>query len=185
MVRTIPVLALFGVALGLRTGARAEPTPNERSERDTMMRLHMHENFGVLRAMERSLVHGKIDEAHDLAGAIAHAPDEPGTAAWVVQIKRVRERAAALAKTTSVNDALREEAWLAATCGGCHVDSGAPEFSTPPPVAADRGDDSIPHGSPPVGVGSVVGGDARQRGGAVACRARRARRNEDRTHRLV
>ena len=140
MPRPIPILALLGFALALRSGAHADPAPGDRFEHDMMVRFHMHENFGVLRVMERGLIHGKIDEAHDLADAIARAPDEPGTGAWVVQIKRVRERAAALAKTTSVNEALRDEAWLAAACGSCHVDSGAqPEFSARPAVPADRG----------------------------------------------
>ena len=132
-------LALVLIAIGVHGAARAEPKPSKRFEDNMMVRFHMHENYGVLRTMERLLVHGKIDAARDLADAIARAPEVPGMSTWAAQTARVRKSAAALASTTSVNEALREEARLAAACGGCHVDSGAqPEFSTPPALPPDR-----------------------------------------------
>lgn len=146
-------LAIVGLAIGLQAGAQADSKsapkpahktapkpaqqPSERFEENMMLRFHMHENFGVLRSLETLLIHGKIDEAHTLAEAIALAPDEPGAGAWTAQTLRVRESATALARMTSVDDALRETARLAAACGACHVDAGAqPDIATakvPPP----------------------------------------------------
>ena len=132
------LVLLVACAAVLHGDARAEPPPRQRFEQNMMVRFHMHENFGLLRTMERLLIHGKIDQARDLADAIARAPDEPGTAAWATQTTRVRQHAAALASTTSVNEALRESARLAAACGGCHVDAGAqPDFLTPRPAPPD------------------------------------------------
>ncbi|MEO8706816.1 MAG: hypothetical protein ABI867_42710 [Kofleriaceae bacterium] len=131
-------LALLVIAAGFHNGARAEPTPTKRFEANMMVRLHMHENYGVLRAMERLLVHGKVDPAHDLADAIARAPEVPGMSTWAVQMTRVRRSAAALASTPSVNESLREEARLAAACGRCHVDAGAHVELTPTALPPDR-----------------------------------------------
>lgn len=44
-----------------------------------MVRFHMHENFGLLRTMERLLVHGKIDVADECGGL------PPGKAAELFQ----------------------------------------------------------------------------------------------------
>ncbi|CAN5360006.1 hypothetical protein BH11MYX1_BH11MYX1_09800 [soil metagenome] len=131
------ILVIIVLVVGM--GGKAASQPRAQVEQDMKMRFHMRANFGVLRTMERLLVHGKIDEARDLADAIAKAPDELGTSPFARQTTRVRERAAALASTTSVNEALREAARLAAACGSCHVDTGArPAFDTPPSVPADE-----------------------------------------------
>jgi cytochrome c553 len=104
-----------------------------------MIRFHMHENFDLLRAIERLLIRGKLDDATRFAAAIAEAPDEPGLGTWAAHAAVVRERAAALARATAVDEACRREAKLAAACAGCHVDAGAsPEFRSPPPEPPDQ-----------------------------------------------
>lgn len=116
-----------------------EPPPTKRFERDMMVRLHMHESFDLLRAIERLLIRGRLDEAKVFAAAIAGAPDEPGLGPWTRQAITVRERAAALARATTIAEACQREAKLAAACGRCHADAGAsPEFRAHPLAPADH-----------------------------------------------
>ena len=110
-------------------------------EHDMLVRMHMHENFGMVRAIEHLLVRGKLDEAKQLARGISEAPDEPGAAAWATQAARVRDRAAAIVTATSLDDAIHGVARLGAECAACHVASGAtPDLADtprPPPDAND------------------------------------------------
>lgn len=133
----IAVLAACNVASAQQVPPEQRPPP--RFEHDRMVRFHMHENFDLLRAIEKLLIRGKLDEAQRLAAAIARAPDEPGISPWATQMVRVRERASALATAPSVDEALRAEARLAEACAGCHTDAGvAPEFRSQAPAPPDR-----------------------------------------------
>jgi hypothetical protein len=117
----------------------AEPPPPKRFERDMAIRLHMHENFDLLRAIERLLLRGRLDEAKDFAAAISEAPDEPGLGPWTLRAVAVRDAAAALARATTVDEACAREAKLAAACAGCHVEAGvSPEFRAHPPAPPDH-----------------------------------------------
>ena len=117
----------------------AEPPPSKRFERDMMVRLHMHESFDLLRAIERLLIRGRLDEAKVFAAAIAEAPDEPGLGPWTLHAVAVRDRAGALARATTIDEACGREAQLAAACAGCHVDAGvSPQFRASPPVPPDQ-----------------------------------------------
>ena len=108
------------------------PEPSERFERDMMVRFHMHQSFDLLRAIEKLLLRGNLEDARAFARAIADAPDEPGLAPWAKQATLVRERAAALADASTVEEACRREARLAEACAGCHADAGAvPELRSP------------------------------------------------------
>ncbi|HTR49853.1 MAG TPA: hypothetical protein VMJ10_04040 [Kofleriaceae bacterium] len=137
----LAVCALFAVAACERAVADPEPPPlpiSKPFEHDTVVRFHMHENLGLLRAIEKLLVRGKLDDARAFARAIAEAPDEPGFAPFAKRATAVRERAAALADATTVDEACRREARLAAACAECHVDAGViPEFDEPPPLPPD------------------------------------------------
>ena len=116
--------------------APAEPP---RFERDDLMRLHMHENFDLLRAIERLLIRGQLEEARTFARAIAEIPDPPSHGPWAAQVVAVRDRAAALARATTIDQACRAEAQLAAACADCHTDSAAVAlFRSFPPVPPDR-----------------------------------------------
>lgn len=107
----------------------AGPTLPERYERYDVQRLHMHENFDLLRAIERLLIVGKLDDAKRFAAAIYEAPDTPAHGPWATHVVTVRDRAAALARATTVEQACRLEAALAGACAGCHVEAGvAPDF---------------------------------------------------------
>jgi hypothetical protein len=60
----------------------APSPPATRFEHDMMVRFHMHENLGLLRAIEKLLIRGRLDDAQQLARAISDAPDEPGMGSW-------------------------------------------------------------------------------------------------------
>jgi cytochrome c553 len=116
-----------------------ERDPSERFERDMLVRFHMHQSYDLVRAIEKLLVRGNLDDARAFARAIAEAPDEPGLGAWARHAAVVRERAAALARATTVEDACRRQARLAEACAGCHADAGAaPEFRPPRGMPPDR-----------------------------------------------
>jgi mono/diheme cytochrome c family protein len=95
----------------------------------------MHENLGLLRAIERFAIHGKLDDVKRFAAAIAEAPDEPGMGAWTANATLVRERAASLAASSTVTEACKREAKLAAACANCHVEAGALADLDHPPTA--------------------------------------------------
>jgi len=110
-------------------------------EHDMLVRMHMHENFGMVRAIEHLLVRGKLEEAKQLARAISEAPDEPGATAWAAQAARVRDRAAAVASASSLDGAIHGVARLGAECAACHVASGAtPDLVDAPHPPADCND---------------------------------------------
>lgn len=122
----IATLAVLTCVVG--DGAARDASP-PRFERDDLQRLHMHENFDLLRAIERLLIVGKLDEAKRFAAAIAEAPDSPAHGPWAAHVVAVRDKAAALARASTLDQAVRLEAALAGACGGCHVDTGvAPDF---------------------------------------------------------
>jgi mono/diheme cytochrome c family protein len=115
-----------------------EPAPTERFEHDMMVRFHMHENFDLLRAIEKLLIRGKLDDAKAFARAIAQAPDEPGLGPFTKHATRVRDLAAALAEAPNLDEGCHREARLAVACAGCHADAGVvPELSKPPALPPD------------------------------------------------
>jgi cytochrome c553 len=116
------------------------PTPRPPTfDHDNVVRFHMSQNFDLLRAIERLLIRGKLDEARVFAEAIATAPDEPAHGPWATQTLLVRDRAAALARATTVDDALRKETALATACGSCHRELAVTGiFKDPPPAPPDR-----------------------------------------------
>ncbi|HEU0035590.1 MAG TPA: hypothetical protein VFQ53_33495 [Kofleriaceae bacterium] len=117
----------------------APKPPPIRFEHDMMVRFHMHENFDLLRAIEKLLIRGKLDDAKTLARAMANAPDEPGMAAFAAYATRVRERALAVANATTAEDAVRRETELAEACANCHhAASVLPELSEPPRIPPDQ-----------------------------------------------
>jgi len=119
----------------------ADPAAREppRYEREDLVRIHMHENFDLLRAIERLLIRGQLDEARRFARAIAEVPDPPSHGPWATQVVAVRDRAAALGRATTIDQACRAEAQLAAACAGCHTDSAAiAMFRSFPPAPPDH-----------------------------------------------
>jgi len=120
-------------------GDPQDAPPSARFEHDMIVRFHMHESFDLLRAIEKLLIRGRLDEARSFARGISDAPDEPGLGAWSRPAALVRERAAALATARGVDEACRRAAQLADACAGCHGESGAsPEFRSPGQIPADR-----------------------------------------------
>ena len=81
----------------------------------------MHANFDLLRAIERLLIVGKLDEAKRFAAAISEAPHAPSHGPWAAHVVTVRDRAAALARATTLEQACRLEVTLAGACAACHV----------------------------------------------------------------
>jgi cytochrome c553 len=131
------VLAVFA---GCSVADAKDPDPPAaRFEHDMMVRFHMHENFDLLRAIEKLLLRGKRDEATALARAISEAPDEPGLGELEVHAIRVRDLAAALARAPSIDEACAREARLAVACAGCHTATGVtPALSSVPALPPDR-----------------------------------------------
>jgi hypothetical protein len=117
------------------------PAPPARQfEHDMMVRYHMHGSLDVLRAIERLLVRGNLDDARALARTIAEAPDEPDLGAWGPEAAAVRLRAQALAVAPGIDEACRREARLAAACADCHVETRIqPEFRAAPALPPDSG----------------------------------------------
>lgn len=114
-------------------------SPSTRFEHDMMVRLHMHESFDLLRAIQKLLVRGRLEDARAFARAIAEAPDEPGLGPWAAQAAQVRARAAELASARGLDDACRRIAQLADACGGCHVaTTTTPEFRAPGRIPTDQ-----------------------------------------------
>jgi cytochrome c553 len=130
------------VALACCVSANAEPPqppPSERFEHDMIVRFHMHENFGLLRAIEKLLIRGRLDEARSFARAIAEAPDEPGLGPWAQHATLVRDRATSLANAGGIAEACRRAADLAEACASCHAAAGvAPEFRSPGRIPPDH-----------------------------------------------
>lgn len=98
---------------------QADP-PDARFERDMMVRFHMHQNFDLLRAIERLLLKGKLEDARAFATAIATAPDEPSHGPWAAHKVQIRDRATQLSRATDAGDALRKTAAIGGVCGNCH-----------------------------------------------------------------
>ncbi|HET7503499.1 MAG TPA: hypothetical protein VFK02_20900 [Kofleriaceae bacterium] len=118
---------------------RPQPPPSKRFEHDMMLRFHMHGSLDLVRAIERLLIRGSVEEARSLARAIAEAPSELDLGAWAVQAMAVRERAAAVAAAPGLDEAIRREARLAEACADCHVETRIqPEFRAWPPLPPDR-----------------------------------------------
>lgn len=132
------LLVVAGCSSGF-ADPKPEPAPSKRFEHDMMVRFHMHQNFDLLRAIERLLIKGKLEEAKQFAASIASAPDEPAHGAWAAQKVAIRDRAAALARATDVADALRKTAQLGAACGNCHGEHGIAFDDQLPSLPPDSG----------------------------------------------
>lgn len=120
--------------------AGADDPPPQRFEHDMMVRFHMHESFDLVRAAEKLLIRGKLDDAKLLARGLASAPDEPGFAPWASYAIDVRAKASAVTEAITVDDGCRAIAHVGEACAGCHVALAvAPEFRVsafPPPDRA-------------------------------------------------
>jgi cytochrome c556 len=130
----VTMRALAWIALAACARSEAEPAPQEppaaRFEHDMLVRFHMHQNFDLMRAIDRLLLRGKLEEAVKLAEGIATAPDEPAHGPWAAQTVVVRDRAAALARATTVPDAIALAAKVGAACADCHQELGvSPELA--------------------------------------------------------
>lgn len=135
----IVVGALAGLAAEASPGGAAPAAPAAPVDRDVALRLHMHGNFDLLRAIERLLIRGKLEDAARLATAIAEVPDAPAHGSYAAHAVLVRDRAAAVARATTVDQACRLEAKLAAACGACHLETGGvPALRAFPPAPADQ-----------------------------------------------
>ncbi|HWO26662.1 MAG TPA: hypothetical protein VNO30_48365 [Kofleriaceae bacterium] len=132
------LVALAACQAATAEGPKPEPPPEQRFERDMTLRFHMHQSFDLVRAIERLLIRGKLEEAKRLANTIAIAPAEPAHGPWAAYAAAVRDRAMAVARATTVDEALRKETLLATACGDCHREHhGSAMFESPPPPPPD------------------------------------------------
>jgi cytochrome c553 len=133
---------LLALALVACQPSMADPPPRPDRGRDRdrdTMQMHMRANFDLVRAIERLLIRGKLDDAKRFAAAIAVAPDEPAHGPWAARVAAVRERAAELSQATTLADGVRRVARLGAACGACHAEVTSDlAFADPPPVPPDK-----------------------------------------------
>jgi cytochrome c553 len=138
MITTRPILLAVLAAIACQPSF-ADDTPSTRFERDIVMRYHMHQNFDLVRAIERLLIRGKLADARQFATSISWAPDEPAHGPWATHAVTVRERAGAVARAKTVDDAIAKTAKLGAACGNCHGDLGvSTSFEQLPKLPADK-----------------------------------------------
>ena len=98
-------LAIAGLLGGCQAKAVAQSDePEKRFEHDMITRYHMRASYDLVRAIERLLIAGKLDEARALARSLAAEVDAPGLEPWARQVALVRTRAAAVAAATSLVD---------------------------------------------------------------------------------
>jgi cytochrome c553 len=130
---------LLALASCATSSADPRDTPERRFERDVMTRYHMHQNYDLVRAIERLLIRGKLDDAQRFATAIEIAPEEADQQRWATYTVAVRERAGEIARAKTVDDGIRGIAKLGAACGNCHGAFGVtPEFGKLPRVPTDK-----------------------------------------------
>jgi hypothetical protein len=130
MTRLLAACALAACATSVADTPKQE-TPERKFEKAMMTRFHMHQNFDLVRAIERLLIRRQLNEAQRFASAIEASPDSPSLSAWQTYVTRVRVAAGEVARAPSVDDAIRKTAELGGICGSCH---GATR------VSADFGD---------------------------------------------
>lgn len=138
------VLAFLAILLlvlisGCASLAHGDGDPAQRFDANMMVRLHMHENFGLVHTIERKLIHGQLAAAQELAAGIADAPPEPTLDAWAVQQAQVREKAQQIRTAQSPTEALRADTQLAAACARCHRATNAmPDLGHSPKLPRDE-----------------------------------------------
>ncbi len=135
------LLAILSLPLvtSLTDAAPRDAPSAERFEEGMLVRFHMHENYGIVRAIERLLLRGRLDDAKPLAAAVGEAPDEPGMAPYAQRAAEVRRRALDLSRAKSVDEAFRLEARLVLACASCHSDAGVvPDLANAPALPPDR-----------------------------------------------
>ena len=109
-----------------------------RFDRPAMVRFHMRRHFDDLRAIERHLIAGRLDDARALAYLLARPSADPGVAPWAPESRQVVDAALALAAAPSLDEACRREPRVSAACAGCHLRARAtPVFDPPPPPPDD------------------------------------------------
>jgi cytochrome c553 len=139
--KTVFVLAawLFAATAWSAPGTRKPAPPPAPTDANLVQQLHMHHSFDLLRAIERLLIWGKLDDAKRFATTISMVPDVPAHGPLAAAVVAVRDRASALANATAVDQACRLEAKLVAACADCHVESGvAPAYETFPAAPPDK-----------------------------------------------
>lgn len=115
-----------------------EKPPQQRFEDGMMVRFHMHENYGIVRGIERLLLRGRIEEARPLAAAVGEAPDEPGATPFAKHSAEIRRRALELSRAKTVEEAFRLEGKLVVACAACHVEANVVPDLSSTPLPADR-----------------------------------------------
>lgn len=102
------------------------------------VRIRMQDHFDELRAIERMLLRGDLEDARDAALAITFDRPERDLPVWAVHIARMQGAATALARSTTLEQACRSETRLAVACAACHRASNAmPTFAVDPEPADD------------------------------------------------
>lgn len=100
------------------------------------VRFHMHRHVDDLREVQRLLLAGKLDEAKTRAFLLTKPASDAGLAAWRSHAARLSDSARALTQATTIAEACRLEAQVAAACATCHVRAEPLAVIYPPAPAA-------------------------------------------------
>lgn len=134
--------------LGARHAYGGEPVreaiPPARFAREHMVHYHMQRHFDDLQTIERMLVRGDLATAKALAFMLTLQVDDPGLTPWNTEARMTVGAARDLMAAQTVDEALRREARVAATCAACHrradgwtitAQLGTPPIDQPTPAA--------------------------------------------------
>jgi cytochrome c553 len=140
--RCMLALAVLGLVVGDSAAADREPTarPPVLTDR-ALVRYHMRRHFEDLKAVERLLVSGDLDNAKALAFMLSKPEADPGLKPWAAEAREVSYAAHGLAAARGLDEALRREPRIAAACADCHTRTGALLTFEPlrdPPDAGSR-----------------------------------------------
>jgi cytochrome c553 len=132
---------VFGVVLlaACQSASATDPPAKSAKPDPAALHFHMTRSFDVLRATERVLIRGGLDDARALARSLADAPEPSSLEPWAKYNEAVRAKAAFTAAAPSIDEACRRITHIAKACADCHQATGAsPEFASRPPLVPDR-----------------------------------------------
>lgn len=114
-----------------------EPPKPVQLDRPAVVQFHMRTHLDDLKAVQRHLIAGKLDDAQAAAFMLTKPANDPGLAQWQMQTDRVVTEAKALTDAKTVTDGCKRLARVAEACAECHVRTQtAPVFpaATAPPT---------------------------------------------------
>ncbi len=115
-----------------------EPSRPVQLDRPAVVQFHMRTHLDDLKAVQRHLIAGKLDDAQAAAFMLTKPANDPGLAQWQVQTDRVVSEAKGLTDAKTVTDGCKRLARVAEACAECHVKTQTtPVFPAAAPAPTD------------------------------------------------